>query len=68
MARPEYSSAVYIDDRVKTERWVRRNSTDESTRSSLLADECEVLRTAVDSLLDVCKESKFAVYSSRDLH
>jgi hypothetical protein len=62
MARPEYCSAVYIDDRVEKERWVRRNPSDESNgpsiASGLLADECATLQTTVESLLEVCKQSK----------
>lgn len=60
MARPDNCSAVLIDDRVTTERWVHRNATDESNDpSSLVGDECATLRTTVESLLEVCKQSKW---------
>ncbi|KAN0077884.1 hypothetical protein V8E54_006188 [Elaphomyces granulatus] len=52
-------SAVYIDDRVKAERWVRRGSFDSMTESSMsswiIADESETLQTNVKLLLDVCR-------------
>ncbi|KAF7712549.1 Uncharacterized protein PECH_004090 [Penicillium ucsense] len=54
------SVGVYIDERVRTERWVRRGSIDTSTVSSIgsLAspDEPEALQADVDLLLDVCKK------------
>lgn len=56
MPRPDDSSAVYIDDRVKVERWVRRNSVDQH---GLLADEPPELKQNVVTLLNVCKQSKF---------
>jgi hypothetical protein len=56
-------SAVYIDDRVKAERWVRRGSFDAMTESSMssliIADESETLQTNVKLLLDVCRRSMF---------
>jgi len=55
-------SAVYIDDRVKAERWVRRSSFDVMTESSIstlvLADESETLQTNVKLLLDICRQSR----------
>ncbi|KAL1987954.1 hypothetical protein VTN96DRAFT_1478 [Rasamsonia emersonii] len=53
MSRPDDSSAVYIDDRVKIERWVRRNSVDQP---GLLADEPPELKQNVVTLLSVCKQ------------
>jgi len=52
--------AVYIDDRVKSERWVRRNSSDSAAstaNSFILADEPEALQGNVELLLEVCKQS-----------
>lgn len=52
-------SAVYIDDRVRSERWVRRfsiDSTVSSTGSFILPEEPEALQTDVDQLLGVCKK------------
>jgi 3',5'-cyclic-nucleotide phosphodiesterase len=54
-------SGVYIDDRVRSERWVRRTSIDtSSTVSSVgsitLPEEPEALQTDVDQLLGVCKK------------
>ncbi|KAL2218731.1 putative high affinity cAMP phosphodiesterase [Thermoascus aurantiacus ATCC 26904] len=51
--------AVYIDDRVKSERWVRRNSSDSAAstaNSFILADEPEALQGNVELLLEVCKQ------------
>ncbi|KAJ9254273.1 hypothetical protein DTO195F2_6777 [Paecilomyces variotii] len=51
--------AVYIDDRVKAERWVRRNSSDASTGSAgsfILADEPEMLQSNVEMLLEISKQ------------
>ncbi|OGE49430.1 hypothetical protein PENARI_c021G10776 [Penicillium arizonense] len=53
-------SGVYIDDRVRSERWVRRNSIDTSTISSagsfVTPDEPEALQTDVELLLEICKQ------------
>ncbi|KAJ5142622.1 uncharacterized protein N7515_001409 [Penicillium bovifimosum] len=53
-------SGVYIDDRVQSERWVRRNSSDTSTISStgsyFSPDDSEGLQADVEHLLDVCKQ------------
>lgn len=53
-------SGVYIDDRVRSERWVRRNSIGESTVSSAgsftLSEEPEALQADVEHLLEVCKK------------
>ncbi|KAJ5893324.1 hypothetical protein N7495_005015 [Penicillium taxi] len=54
-------SAVYIDDRVRSERWVRRGSVDESTVSSSAAsftqpDEPDALHADLEQLLEVCKK------------
>ncbi|KAJ6123002.1 hypothetical protein N7512_005467 [Penicillium capsulatum] len=53
-------SGVYIDDRVRSERWVRRNSIDaatlSSTGSSSFPDEPDALQADVEQLLDVCKK------------
>ncbi|XHF98202.1 hypothetical protein AWENTII_001767 [Aspergillus wentii] len=53
-------SAVYIDDRVKSERWVHRRLSDASTTSSgsvsVIAEEPESLRSDVELLLQVCKQ------------
>lgn len=67
MARLENCSAVLIDDRVKTERWARRNATGESKYDPSVhwEDECATLQTTVESLLDVCKQSKFVVANFR---
>lgn len=54
--------AVYIDDRVRAERWVRRNSSDASTGSSgsfILADEPEMLQSNVEMLLEISKQGMF---------
>lgn len=56
-------SGVYIDDRVQSERWVRRNSIDAATVSSVgsfaLPEEPEALQADLEQLLEVCKQSKF---------
>ncbi|KAH8700611.1 putative high affinity cAMP phosphodiesterase [Talaromyces proteolyticus] len=56
----ELSSAVYIDDRVKTERWVYRNSihgpSGRRKISDILTEEPVTLQTNVQSLLDVCSQ------------
>ncbi|KAJ5121828.1 hypothetical protein N7526_008765 [Penicillium atrosanguineum] len=54
-------SGVYIDDRVRSERWVRRTSIDatstvSSSRSLTLPEEPDALQTDVDLLLGVCKK------------
>ena len=54
-------SGVYIDDRVRSERWVRRNSIATSTVSEAssftVPEEPEALQADVEQLLDVCKKS-----------
>lgn len=56
-------SGVYIDDRVRSERWVRRNSIDASTISSAgsftSSEEPEALQADVEQLLDVCKQGRW---------
>ncbi|GLI78506.1 3',5'-cyclic-nucleotide phosphodiesterase [Penicillium ochrochloron] len=53
---------VYVDDRVRSERWVRRNSIDTSTStlssvSSLISpNEPDALQADVEQLLEVCKK------------
>ncbi|KAJ5362987.1 hypothetical protein N7541_003831 [Penicillium brevicompactum] len=53
-------SGVFIDDRVRSERWVRRNSIDESTVSSagsfVTPEEPEALQADVEQLLEVCRQ------------
>lgn len=52
-------SAVYIDDRVRSERWVRRNSigsTVSSTGSFTIPEEPDALQVDVEHLLGVCKK------------
>ncbi|KAJ5654625.1 hypothetical protein N7490_001628 [Penicillium lividum] len=53
-------SGVYIDDRVRSERWVRRNSIATSTvseASSFTApEEPEALQADIEKLLEVCKK------------
>lgn len=53
-------AGVYIDDRVRSERWVRRTSVDSSTVSPTgsftLPDEPEGLQADVEQLLGVCKK------------
>ncbi|KAJ5206671.1 3'5'-cyclic nucleotide phosphodiesterase [Penicillium cf. griseofulvum] len=53
-------AGLYIDDRVRSERWVRRNSIDELTISSVgsftTPDEPEALQADVERLLEVCKQ------------
>lgn len=55
-------SGVYIDDRVRSERWVRRNSIEAATISSAgsfsLPEEPEALQADVEQLMDVCKKSQ----------
>ena len=55
-------SGVYIDDRVRSERWVRRNSIDTSTISSagsfVTPDEPETLQADVELLLETCKQGR----------
>jgi 3',5'-cyclic-nucleotide phosphodiesterase len=56
-------SAVYIDDRVQSERWVRRTSIDAATVSSVGSltrpEEPEALQADLEQLLEVCKKSKY---------
>ncbi|KAJ5763516.1 hypothetical protein N7533_002197 [Penicillium manginii] len=53
-------SAVYIDDRVQSERWVRRTSIDAATVSSVGSltrpEEPEALQADLEQLLEVCKK------------
>ncbi|OQE39369.1 hypothetical protein PENCOP_c007G08954 [Penicillium coprophilum] len=53
-------AGLYIDDRVRSERWVRRNSIDEVTLSSAgsftTLEEPEALQADVEQLLGVCKQ------------
>lgn len=53
-------SGVYIDDRVRSERWVRRTSIDASTVSSAgsftILEEPEALQADVGQLLGLCKK------------
>lgn len=60
-------SGVFIDDRVRSERWVRRNSIDTSTISSagsfVTPEEPEALQADVELLLEVCRQGR--VYSMR---
>jgi 3',5'-cyclic-nucleotide phosphodiesterase len=48
-------SAVYIDDRVSSERWVVRNQLD----ASRAAEEPDSLQSDVQLLLSVCKQGMF---------
>lgn len=61
---------VYVDDRVRSERWVRRNSIDTSTLSSVgslgFSDEPDALHADIEQLLDVCKKSRF-LHQSRTI-
>ena len=58
-------SGVYIDDRVRSERWVRRNSIGASTISSATSftgpEEPEALQADVEQLLEVCKKSAYPI-------
>lgn len=60
MESTEYS-AVYIDHRVKVERWVRSSSSDASndliSSPLVLPGEPESLGTDLHLLLEVCKQS-----------
>ena len=60
------SIGVYVDDRVRTERWVRRLSIDTSTVSSMgslaAPEESDTLQADVNQLLDVCKRSKRLIF------
>ncbi|KAJ5157015.1 uncharacterized protein N7482_008115 [Penicillium canariense] len=53
-------TGVYIDDRVRSERWVRRESIDASTLSSAgslaVPDEPDALQANVEQLLEVCRK------------
>ncbi|KAJ5823922.1 3'5'-cyclic nucleotide phosphodiesterase [Penicillium robsamsonii] len=53
-------AGLYIDDRVRSERWVRRNSIDELTISSegsfTAPEEPEALQADVEQLLGVCNQ------------
>lgn len=55
-------SGVFIDDRVRSERWVRRNSIDASTISSagsfVTPEEPDALQADVELLLVVCRQGK----------
>lgn len=54
---------LYIDDRVRSERWVRKNSIDALTISSAgslaTSEEPDALQADVEQLLLVCKQGKF---------
>jgi 3',5'-cyclic-nucleotide phosphodiesterase len=56
-------AGLYLDDRVRSERWVRRNSIDEltisSTGSFTTPDEPDALQADVERLLEVCKQGRF---------
>lgn len=56
-------AGLYIDDRVRSERWVRRNSIDTSTISCAgsfaTPEEPEALQADVEQLLLVCKQGRF---------
>ena len=64
-------SAVYIDDRVRTERWVYRSPVEGQSqsqgqgaspgarRSSTLSDEPDSLQSDVDMLLGVCRQGMY---------
>ncbi|KAJ5601089.1 3'5'-cyclic nucleotide phosphodiesterase [Penicillium lagena] len=59
MGDPVECPGVYIDDRVRSERWVRRNSTDASmapVASSFPEEEPASLQKDVEALLHVCKQ------------
>ncbi|KAJ5807826.1 hypothetical protein N7474_009095 [Penicillium riverlandense] len=58
MGDPVECPGVYIDDRVRSERWVRRNSIDASMPpvASSYFEEPASLRNDVVALLDVCKQ------------
>lgn len=55
-------AGLYIDDRVRSERWVRRNSIDALTISSAgsftTPEEPEALQADVEQLLLVCKQGR----------
>lgn len=54
------SGAVYIDERVQTERWIYRDAVNASQDiSELMPEEPITLQTNVQSLLDVCSQSKY---------
>ncbi|CRG90392.1 high affinity cAMP phosphodiesterase, putative [Talaromyces islandicus] len=51
------SGAVYIDERVRTERWIYRDTINESQSiSDLMSEEPVTLQINVQSLLDVCAQ------------
>lgn len=67
MGDPVECIGVYVDDRVRSERWVRRNSVATSILSSVGSlgspDEPDALQFDVEKLLDVCKKSRFLTQS-----
>jgi 3',5'-cyclic-nucleotide phosphodiesterase len=50
-------SAVYIDPRIQSERWVFQGASDTPSGPLILADEPESLRSDVQVLFDVCRRS-----------
>lgn len=52
-------SAIYIDHRIQSERWVHQGAPAASLISS---DEPESLRSDIEVLLDVCRRSMHASY------
>lgn len=63
MGDPVECPGVYIDDRVRSERWVRRNSTDASMApvASSFSEEPASLQNDVEALLIVCKQSEYSL-------
>jgi 3',5'-cyclic-nucleotide phosphodiesterase len=50
-------SAIYIDPRIQSERWVFQGASDTPSGPLILADEPESLRSDIQVLLDVCRRS-----------
>ncbi|KAL3454799.1 hypothetical protein BJX65DRAFT_301426 [Aspergillus insuetus] len=48
-------SAIYIDPRIQSERWVFQGASDTPSGPLILADEPESLRSDIQVLLDVCR-------------
>lgn len=61
MDRMTSSCAVYIDDRVKSERWIRRPSEGNSNTFEVL-DESEDLKINVEMFLCVFEKGMFCVF------
>jgi hypothetical protein len=58
------SGAVYIDERVQTERWIYRDTINASQSiSDLMPEEPITLQVNVQSLLDVCSQSKYFFFN-----